>query len=271
MNIFTGSSEAKQLSTQKILTLRDRHGEQVDVEVVAETASTNADLMARLQDLQTPVLRIAEHQTAGRGRAGRVWHSVPGGVLTFSLAWHFPQSSQALLGLPLVVGVAVAETLLALGVPVQLKWPNDILKDAKKLAGTLIETAAARDGGSWAVIGIGLNLRIPEALELEIGQAVADAPWLAQMDRNLLVAHLLNALARAMDQFRHSGFAAFAERWNRLHAYAQQAVHILDNGQLLHEGIALGVDQSGRLVLQTLQGQLAILAGDVSLRPLQKH
>lgn len=271
MNISTSSAAEQlcpQLTTQKILALRDSYGEQVDVEVVAQTGSTNADLMERLPYLQTPLLRIAEHQTAGRGRAGRVWHSVPGGVLTFSLAWYFPQPSQALLGLPLVVGVAVAETLLALGVPVALKWPNDILKDAKKLAGILIESAAARDGGSWGVIGIGLNLRIPDALEAEIGQAVADAPWLAQMDRNLLVAHLLNALAKAMDQFRQTGFGAFAERWNRLHAYAGQAVQILDNGQLQQEGIALGVDQSGRLVLQTSQGQLAILAGDVSLRPL---
>ena len=255
------------LNTQKILLFRDHYGEQVDVEVVAETGSTNADLMARLDSLQTPLLRIAEHQTAGRGRAGRVWHSVPGGVLTFSLAWHFPQSGQALLGLPLAVGVTLAETLLALGVPVTLKWPNDILKEQRKLAGILIETSTHAETGSWAVIGIGLNLTVPDALELEIGQAVADAPWLAQMDRNLLMARLLNAQAKAMEEFRHQGFAAFAERWNKLHAYAGQAVLVLDRGQVLHEGIALGVDHTGCLVLQTTQGQVTVVAGDVSLRP----
>lgn len=256
------------LHTQSILHLRDQFGELADVEVVAETGSTNADLMARLSDLQAPVLRIAEHQTAGRGRAGRTWHSVPGGVLTFSLAWYFPQSTQALLGLPLAVGVALAETLLALNVPVQLKWPNDILKEKKKLAGVLIETSAAKDGGSWAVIGVGLNLRIPDALEQEIGQAVADAPWLAQMDRNQLMAHLLNALARAMEQFRQQGFGAFVERWNHLHAYAGQAVVVLDRGQVLHEGVALGVDHTGCLILQTSHGQVTVVAGDVSLRPI---
>lgn len=255
------------LNTQKILLLRDHSGEQVDVEVVAETGSTNADLMARLGSLQTPLLRIAEHQTAGRGRAGRVWHSVPGGVLTFSLAWHFPQSGQALLGLPLAVGVTLAETLLTLGVPVTLKWPNDILKEQKKLAGILIETSSHTETGSWAVIGIGLNLTIPDALEREIGQAVADAPWLAQMDRNLLVARLLNALAKSMEEFRQQGFAAFTERWNKLHAYAGQAVVVLDRGQVLHEGMALGVDHSGCLVLQTALGQVTVVAGDVSLRP----
>ena len=254
------------LNTQKILLLRDHFGEQVDVEVVAETGSTNADLMARLNELQAPLLRIAEHQTAGRGRAGRAWHSIPGGVLTFSLAWHFPQSGQALLGLPLAVGVTLADTLQALGVPVQLKWPNDILKEQKKLAGVLIETSSHGDNGSWAVIGIGLNLTVSDALELEIGQAVADAPWLAQMDRNLLLARLLNALAKSMEEFRQQGFACFADRWNKHHAYAGQAVVVLDRGQVLHAGVALGVDKTGCLVLQTEQGQVTVVAGDVSLR-----
>ncbi|MCX7217459.1 MAG: biotin--[acetyl-CoA-carboxylase] ligase [Burkholderiales bacterium] len=260
------SESRARLSTQRILYLRAQHGEQVDVEVVAETGSTNADLMARLDLLQGPVLRIAEHQTAGRGRAGRVWHSVPGGVLTFSLAWYFPGTSQALLGLPLAIGVAIAECLLALGLPVSLKWPNDILKDKKKLAGVLIETAAARQGGSWAVIGVGLNLSVPDALETHIGHSVADAPWLAQMDRNQLVAQLLNSLAAAMEEFRQQGFAAFADRWNRLHAYAQQEVLILDRGQVVQQGLALGVDAQGCLLLQTAQGTLPVISGDVSLR-----
>jgi BirA family biotin operon repressor/biotin-[acetyl-CoA-carboxylase] ligase len=267
MNQINHGSSVK-LSTQAILKLRDGFGEQVDVEVVAETGSTNADLLARLDLLQTPLLRIAEHQTAGRGRAGRVWHSVPGGVLTFSLAWYFPRATHALLGLPLATGVAIAETLERLGLPVSLKWPNDLLKDKKKLAGMLIETAAAKQGGSWAVIGIGLNLVVPDALEGRIGHDVADAPWLAQMDRNLLVAQLLNALAKAMEQFRQQGFAPFAERWNRLHAYAQQEVMIMDAGKLVQQGVALGVDQNGCLSLLTAQGQVSVLSGDVSLRPV---
>jgi BirA family biotin operon repressor/biotin-[acetyl-CoA-carboxylase] ligase len=97
---------------------------------------------------------------------------------------------------------------------------------------------------------------------------VADAPWLAQMDRNLLVAQLLNALAKAMEQFRQQGFAPFAERWNRLHAYAQQEVMIMDAGKLVQQGIALGVDQNGCLSLLTAQGQVSVLSGDVSLRPV---
>jgi BirA family biotin operon repressor/biotin-[acetyl-CoA-carboxylase] ligase len=237
-----------------------------DVEVVAETGSTNADLMARAAQLRRPTLLIAEHQSAGRGRAGRSWLSAPGDSLTFSLAWKFAGSPQRLLGLPLAVGVALAETLAALDVPVKLKWPNDLLKDGSKQAGILIETQGAADGGTWTVIGIGLNLLMPDQLEERIGRSVAAAPWLARMDRDALVASLLDALAAAMEQFDAAGFAAFRARWDALHAWHGQPVAIVDNGATLQHGVAAGVDDSGRLLLDTDAGRIAVLAGDVSLR-----
>lgn len=238
------------------------------IEVVEETGSTNADLMQRAKTLRVPTLLIARHQTAGRGRAGRTWLSTPDGVLTFSLAWEFPSGPQTLMGLPLAVGVALAERLQQLGVPVKLKWPNDVLKESKKLAGILVESQLGNGGSNWAVIGIGLNLSVPEALEQSIGQAVADAAWLAQMDRNQLVAQLLQALQAALSEFALQGFSAFVARWNRLHAHAQQAVVIMDQDKILEQGIAIGVDAQGCLVLQTDQGQVLIHSGDVSLRAL---
>lgn len=256
------------IAAEKILVLRDAFGMLADVEVVAETGSTNADLLSRLGELNKPLLRVALHQTAGRGRAGRSWQSVPGGMLMFSLAWPLSRETHALMGLPLAVGVAIADVLQALDLPVQLKWPNDILRDGKKLAGILIESAAKKNDGTWIVAGIGLNLQLPEAFEASLGRAVADAPWLARMDRNALLAHLLNALAKAFEQFDQHGFSAFQARWNALHAYANQEVQIIDHGQILQRGIATGVDVSGRLLLQTLAGQIPVLAGDVSLRPV---
>jgi BirA family biotin operon repressor/biotin-[acetyl-CoA-carboxylase] ligase len=238
----------------------------VDVEVVAETGSTNADLMTRAARLHRPALLVAEHQSAGRGRAGRSWLSAAGDSLTFSLAWKFAGSPQRMLGLPLAVGVALAEALAAHDVPVQLKWPNDLLKDGSKLAGVLIETQGAADGGTWAVIGIGLNLAMPDQLEERIGRAVASAPWLARMERNALMAALVDALAAAMEQFEQAGFGAFRARWNGLHAYRGQHVSIIDQGAVLQQGVAAGVDDMGRLLLDTQGGRVAVLAGDVSLR-----
>jgi BirA family biotin operon repressor/biotin-[acetyl-CoA-carboxylase] ligase len=238
----------------------------VAIEVVAETGSTNADLLARAAHLARPTLLVAEHQSAGRGRAGRSWLSDGDGSLTFSLAWKFRGPPQSLLGLPLAVGVALAETLARLDVPVQLKWPNDVLKDGAKLAGILIETQGAGAGGTWAVIGIGLNLLMADALEARIGRPVAAAPWLARMERNTLLASLLDGLCAALTEFEAAGFGAFSARWNRLHAWGGLEVAVIDNGTTLHAGRAAGVDDGGRLLLDTDAGRIAVLAGDVSLR-----
>lgn len=238
----------------------------VAVEVVPETGSTNADLLARAPDLSAPLLLIAEHQTAGRGRAGRSWLSEPGHSLTFSLAWRFDAGLRALTGLPLAVGTALAETLGRLGQPVQLKWPNDLLKDGDKLAGILVETQTLPDGAAWAIIGIGVNLVMPDALEAKIGRAVASVPWLARMDRDELMAALLDSLAEALRTFERAGFGAFTARWNLLHGWQGRQVAILDRGEVLHEGRAAGVDDAGRLLLDTDGGRVAIVAGDVSLR-----
>ncbi|WP_374358777.1 biotin--[acetyl-CoA-carboxylase] ligase [Pseudoduganella danionis] len=241
----------------------------VAIEIVAQTGSTNADLLARIDTLAGPTLLIAHQQTAGRGRAGRSWLSAPGAALMFSLAWRFKGPLHRMSGLPMAVGVALAETLGSLGVPVQIKWPNDLLRDGAKLAGILVESQSAKrdtDGAIWAVIGVGLNLLMPDQLEAQIGRSVAAAPWLAQMPRQQLVAALLSRLAAVLAEFDDTGFAPFCERWNALHAWHGREVVILDHDQVLQQGRAAGVDAIGRLLLDTPAGRVEVLSGDVSLR-----
>lgn len=242
----------------------------IDVEAVARTGSTSVDLMQRVASLRRPLLRVADRQTAGRGRAGRPWRTTPESALVFSLAWRFERPLHALLGLPLAVGVALAEALAVFGVPARLKWPNDLLRDGAKLAGVLIETVA--DGSphhgsaTWAVIGVGLNLDVPPGLEAELQRAIGAAPELQKQPRETVLAVIASALADVLAEFEQRGFGAFVARWEALHAYAGQPVRVLDNGRVLHEGIAGGVDMMGRFLIDTDAGQVPVLAGDLSLR-----
>lgn len=257
------------LSPERIAASCRTAAQQVAIEIVAETGSTNADLLAGLDALTSPKLLVAGQQTAGRGRAGRVWHSAPGATLTFSLAWQFNRPVHALVGLPLAVGVVIAEVLALFKVDARLKWPNDVLHDGKKLSGILIETASAKNAGregTWAVIGVGLNIAVTDSLAAQVDRPIADIPLLAALDRDMLMATLLNGLAEALVLFETEGFKPFMARWNRLHAYAGQQVVILEGGQVLREGVAIGVDEIGRFLLDTAAGQVGVMAGDVSLR-----
>jgi len=276
----TETSLATTISAQRIAALiassSNDNAKTVAVEVVAETGSTNADLLARVTvadggRLVAPVLLVAESQTAGRGRAGRPWQTTKTSALTFSLAWKFKRPLHALIGLPLAVGVALAEALGIFGIDVELKWPNDVLRDGAKLAGILIETAqdksaGAGAGGTWTVIGIGVNLTMPPDLQQRIGRAVADVSELLTHERERLLAILLSALSDALADFDARGFAHFVARWNRLHAYSGRTVRILDDGRVLHEGVAVGVDEQGCFLMDTASGRVAVTAGDVSLR-----
>ncbi len=247
------------------------------IEVMASIPSTNTELRSRIARLAGPLLLAAEQQTAGRGRAGRVWHAAPGDSLCFSLAWPFQGPVARLSGLSLMVGVVTAETLRALGWPVQLKWPNDLLLEDRKLGGILIETAPrATVPALWAVIGIGLNVRPNPERDTALGHAAAAllSPAAtgddgAATDRNHLLAALADALSDALIVFDQEGLSPFVGRWQALHRHQGQLVRIVEQGAVLHEGIARGVDDSGRLLLDTMRGRVVITAGDVSLRPLQ--
>jgi len=275
-------------SAERIFALSASHPDQITIEVVAETGSTNADLLARIQTahasdtLSTPALLIAEQQTAGRGRAGRTWLSAPSAALMFSLAWRFDLPLHKMVGLPLAVGVAIVTALNAYlaqasgdpatDVGIRLKWPNDLLLAGAKLGGILIETTSANcvngERNAWAVIGVGINIAMPTDMQQQLGRSVANLPVPANFDRDALMAELLRGLTQALQQFQQHGLGAFVARWNQLHAHAGQQVVILDQGKVLHEGTALGIDEIGRFLLQTAPDAqpVAIMAGDISLR-----
>ena len=239
-----------------------------DVDILAECDSTNARLLALAEaGAASGSVLAAEHQTAGRGRRGREWLSASGDSLTFSLLWRFPPNLP-LSGLSLAVGVALARALESLGIPgITLKWPNDVLLNGRKLAGVLIEmTTGVRSGA--AVIGVGINLRLPRAMPESIRQtaaALVDAGT-ALPTPSILLAQLLAALHEVLQSFAAEGFVGQRQAWLLRHAYEGQRVNLLSDFAAPLQGYCRGVDHDGALLLETTSGIQRIVSGEVSLR-----
>lgn len=229
-----------------------------------EIDSSNTQLTTRAaQGAPHGLVLAAERQTAGRGRLGRRWQMRLGAGLTFSLLWRFDRGLSGLAGLSLVVGIAIVRALREFGVPVALKWPNDVLLDGRKLAGILIELSGDALGPAAVVIGIGLNVETPGEVDQPVAN-LADAG--CKVGRNALLAALLNQLAGVLAQFDRDGFAAFRDEWHQLAAFIGQPVRLSFSHGEPADGIAVGVDDSGALLVDGAAGRRVFHVGEVSLR-----
>ena len=210
---------------------------------------------------------LAETQTAGRGRRGRRWQSPLGGNVYFSLLRRFSQGMGALAGLSLVAGIALVEALGDCGVRgLGLKWPNDVLADNRKLAGILVELGGEFLGPCHAVIGIGINVRLPA--DAAIGQPHIDLAELragAPPSRNRLVAQLLTRLTEALDRFAAHGFAAFTDSYARHDLLAGLAVRVL-GADGPRDGVAAGVDERGALLVHHGHAMMRYDSAEVTVR-----
>jgi BirA family biotin operon repressor/biotin-[acetyl-CoA-carboxylase] ligase len=239
------------------------------LEVVPATGSTNSDLLARAAaGAAGGQVIAAEWQAGGRGRRGRGWVNPLGGALTFSLLWRFERGVAALSGLSLVVGLACARALRATGAPdVGVKWPNDLQVDGRKLGGILIELQGDALGPSAAVIGIGINVRLPAEAAARVDQPVADLHGAGGItDRNRLLAILLQELAAALDEFTVNGFAPFAEAFGALHVLQDRTVDVALGDSAVVTGVVEGVDAHGALRVATAGGLRLFHGGEVSVR-----
>lgn len=238
------------------------------IEVLPLIDSSNAELL-RSPASSLPVCLAAELQTAGRGRRGRAWSGALGGSLLFSVAWPFHVDMTRLSGLSLVVGLALAEALDQCGVPrVKLKWPNDVIVDFRKLAGILIEIQAEANSPCRAIIGIGLNIKLPPAVRDEIDQAVVDLDQLnvSNLDRNQLLIALLKSLEHWLPRFVSDGFAGCRQQWDSRHAYQGEAVRLLGADGAIIVGRVQGLGDAGELLVDTDRGQRSFTVGEISLR-----
>lgn len=243
---------------------------QFTIEILDCASSSNTLLLQRAtQGAPSGSVLAVEWQSSGRGRLGRTWHSGLGNALTFSLLWRFERGLSALSGLSLAVGVALLRVLSALGISgAQLKWPNDVLGKNGKLAGVLIEAQGDMLGPSAVVIGVGLNLFLPPALRSRIDQPVSSLADLAGHktipERNYLLALILLELQKILHTFSAQGFGPLRAEWESHHVLHKQPVQLsLPDGNKI-AGLALGVSESGALMLETPQGTQIFHAGETT-------
>lgn len=237
-----------------------------DLTVLDQVDSTNTWLSAHPGE---PTVCLAEFQSAGRGRRGRGWVSPFGANLYMSLAWRFDEWPPGFTALGMVTAIAAVRALKGLGLEgIDIKWPNDLVAAGKKLGGVLIDIQGEPPGATRAVIGLGLNVRMPVAAAEAIDQPWMDITTLsdgAAPERNRLAAALIASLFAALDEFAHAGFAAFSADWQALDLVAGRAVALHSHEQTV-TGVAAGVDEQGALLLRTAHGVKRFVSGDVSLR-----
>lgn len=240
-----------------------------DVEIVDASPSTNTVLMQRAAlGAASGTVLAAEYQSDGRGRRGRRWFAPLCGGVTFSLLWRFNQGAAQLSCLSLAIGVAVARTLRELGLhDVQLKWPNDILHRFHKLGGILIELSGDVLGPTFAVIGIGINVRLDESSVSKIDQATTDLDSILESPppRSAVLGKLLAHLGEMLPQFEAQGFAPFRDEWLAFHAYQNRSVKMLLPRNTIEEGIVSGVADDGSLLLNRLGSVSRYTVGEISL------
>lgn len=232
--------------------------------VLPEVDSTNRWL---LDEGRCGDVCLAERQFAGRGRRGRTWQSPDAGNVYLSLRWCFDELPVTVGWLSLMVGVAVAEALAGVGLKGhQLKWPNDILVDGRKLGGILLQSVGKPE---HIVIGIGLNVMpLPSVIQSEV-----DQPWCclndllaSPIDRHELLVLLLQRLFAQLQVFSALEVADLYKKWQVWDGLYERSVRVQQVNSTL-DGVACGLDEQGQLQVRCADGSIQVFSSaDISVR-----
>ena len=236
--------------------------------IEASLDSTNSALQRLPLAQQHTAAILTEFQSAGRGRRGRQWHSPPGRNLYLSMGWKIEKSLAELGCLPLVIALSAAQALARVGLKGhRVKWPNDLLLDGRKLCGCLVEVKGDAKGPCHAVLGVGINVFMPES---EVANEI-DQPWtdlqfqLPTCSRNDLAALLLEELIKQLVLFDKQGFSPFRDTWAHMDGLAGRLVNVHSGSSSL-QGTARGINDQGALLLDTGEEVLSLHVGEVSVK-----
>jgi BirA family biotin operon repressor/biotin-[acetyl-CoA-carboxylase] ligase len=234
-----------------------------------ETLSSTSDYLRDKTSPKNKEVCLSEHMSKGRGRLGRSWISPFGRNIYCSLNLLFNKDICELSGLSLVVGILVANALESLDPDIKpfLKWPNDIYVNGQKMGGILIDLLAEAYGNARVIIGIGLNVNMKD-VELQ----VVSQPWTSlehvlnkKMDRNVIVAHLIQHILKGLEIFIQKGMDPFLAEWDRYDLLKSKEVSLGNPGPIV-SGIAKGINKHGYLLLELPTGEIKPCSfGDTTL------
>ena len=237
------------------------------LEIAAEVDSTNEVVKRRCTsgaDIHGLAL-LADRQSAGRGRLGKPWFSPPDSNLYLSLGWRFDSDTCDLAGLSLAVGCAIAEQLQdSMGVDIRLKWPNDLYIAGMKVGGILIDIVPASGEGWQLVVGVGLNVAMPRTDAIDQPWTDLAAHLKVPPSRDDVAGDVLLALTSMLSDWPTAGFLSWREVWQRRDFLVGNEVAVQHNGAAL-VGVAMGVDSTGALTVDTDSGVVSVHAGEASM------
>lgn len=262
------TQEIDKLNETEILSAAKGSVIPLHLEILPETASTNADAFERGRDgAPEGTVVFAERQSAGRGRLGRAWESPAFKNLYLSVLLRPELPPSKVSPLTLIAGLAVYDSLLPfLKEGLKLKWPNDLWVRSKKLAGILTEMEAEQDKVHFVVVGLGLNVHAREA---DFSKALAPSATSLAIEnvtppsRSRLAGLFLSSFFKYYRAFLKQGFAPFREKWETDSQMKGKKVRVQEVGKT-YEGVCEGLDASGCLLVKTSRGTEPVLAGDVS-------
>ena len=253
------------INEREVLEIVSKSGESFisHIHILPEIDSTNEFLLnlPALKTIRRQVC-VAEHMTSGRGRRGRSWHAGAFQNIMLSIAWDFGDGARYFPGLSLAVAVIVVRCLQQkFEADFQVKWPNDILWDNRKIGGILVEIR-----NSTAVIGLGINCHLSDEDRMTVGQpvaALAEVPGV-EPNRTNLVGALIVALNKGLEHYEKWGLSAFGDEWLRFHAHTGKLVRAEEGGAVT--GTITGIDDEGALLIKTPQGALtSVRSGGIVL------
>ena len=229
--------------------------------------STNAEALRSIErGVTAPFVIVAERQTAGRGRRGRKWVSPFAENIYYSLVLRMDGGMRQLEGLSLVVGLAVLSALRGVGISnAGLKWPNDVLVANKKIAGILLELVGDPADVCHVVLGIGINVNMRLASEVDQAWTSLALESGTAINRNVLVSALNETLLKYLELHEAMGFSAIQAEWEQNHLWQGREVSLIAGVHQV-DGTVIGIDQQGALRMSVDGEEKVFSGGELSLR-----